>query len=618
MSLPEIPLERFEELEKTVFGTDTGVSADVSVVSAGATPDSTPAAPADTSIDYDAIVKRIQDGDTSAIDSLTDSQVIELRKRLNPYTMTIPSQTGSLACMSIINWRDEWFKKFTMTSLIGFIYRMCEEWNVPEDQPIVPVKEVVAKRVVEYRKKLAIEDMDKKRQEIEKIKKEMDDEFDAYEHAEEEYKEQLEEIANLYGAETVSLVNKYDSIKDIQGATAEHMDDDTRHKFAAIRNAIKQKIIYENYKHNNTCYKEQIEEAIQALNKSKEAAKAVGVDPENPTYDNSPETDHRVIIWQFLNWCFHFNPDEHVRSAYVSNGKDPERRPVATADGKLARDSAKFVYKKSDLHPVDPTAVAPGDVPAPDSVRDTIATHVPPADTFHRWKYYTESNYEEILAAVRDLYCEKPDIEFMVNPYAEFVDGAKVEVRNADGTTTQKVLSAAEQAADFQTKHREEIVTDIVQLFCNKWNVMGPYKQNRERVDFYNRHTELLEAMLKQAEADKRLGASLMRKRVQKKKKESVKKVGPDHPSFEKYRRENPSAIASLGAEDISKGSRDPQMDDECPDDAIQVDVFNFRNGGQNVEVSRFYTEAEDPQEIAPSDVPRASRPPGIGPTAPL
>jgi hypothetical protein len=60
-----------------------------------------------------------------------------------------------------------------------------------------------------------------------------------------------------------------------------------------------------------------------------------------------------------------------------------------------------------------------------------------------------------------------------------------------------------------------------------------------------------------------------------------------------------------LGAEDVSReekkgGSEEPsvtfKVHEQCPYDAVQVDVFNISEGGQTINKSQFFSVAEDIQ----------------------
>ena len=259
----------------------------------------------------------------------------------------------------------------------------------------------------------------------------------------------------------------------------------------------------------------------------------------------------RLIVRQFLDSMFLFNPDKHVRSAYVENLLDPERNSVSESN-------AEFVK------------------------------HTPPADVFHRWTYYTDSNYEELREAVKNLYADKPDLEFAINPYGQF--------------------NSQEEAAAFVQKHKGEIITDVLTLTNSKWNLCGSFKSNRERINFYNENTAIIEEIFKQLEQDKKLGADLMRKRVKRKKKKNIEESGPDPAEFKQYKRDFPSGFSAMGAEDISLDEKTSKPNafenhEDCPNDSIQVDVFDFKRGGQTVRKSEFFTESESPQDAKSKEI---------------
>ena len=60
------------------------------------------------------------------------------------------------------------------------------------------------------------------------------------------------------------------------------------------------------------------------------------------------------------------------------------------------------------------------------------------------------------------------------------------------------------------------------------WTVLADYKKNRENIDFYNRHTEVLKRIMDQHEQDKKLGKDLMNKRVKKAKSKNIEEMGKD------------------------------------------------------------------------------------------
>jgi len=299
----------------------------------------------------------------------------------------------------------------------------------------------------------------------------------------------------------------------------------------------------------------------------------------------------RLVVRKFLDDLFQFNPDKHVRSAYCSNPLDPERVEPAQMKKNNTPKTKKIIGKSGAVMTIEKKEeVDVDDVEEAEEKRSNskFVKHIPPADIFHRWTYYTDSNYEEVRTAVQDLYVEKPDLEFAVNPYGQF--------------------DSQEESEKFVQKHKNEVIADILTLHNSKWNLTGSFKENRDRINFYNEKTEVIEQIFKQLEQDKKLGADLMRKRVKRKKKKNVEESGPEPEKFRQYRKDNPSGFENMGAEDLSNKDSSADTDvsfkvhEECPYDAIQVDVFDMRKGGQVVNKSEFFSESEDPKKDKSSE----------------
>ena len=445
--------------------------------------------------DFDKLLELVRH-DANLVDNLTDDQVTELRKKLNPYGRTIEG-SGKLTCLSITNLSEAYTKKLLMTSLIGFLYRQCDEYDLDEGEPPCP----------------------------------MDD----FENFMLKYNEALEHAA----VSKDWLVTFNNADKDTE-LTIEQSAEQLDHKRRLERG--------EGYK-------------------------------------------RRLIVRQFLDNLFQFNPDKHVRSAYSDNPLDPERVKPA----QVKRTKKVIVGKSgSTLTVKEPVSVEKPEEETEEETKrsnSSLVKHIPPLDTFHRWTYYTDSNYEEIRAAVQDLYCDKPDLEFAINPYDQF--------------------DSKESAEKYVQKHKNEVIADVITLTNGKWNLCGSFKKNRDRINFYNERTTVIEEIFKQIEVDKKLGADMMRKRVKKKKAKNVEECGPDPEEFKQYRKNHPSAIESMGTEDVLRDEKlniDKEdvtfkIHEECPYDSVQVDVFDFRRGGETVTKSEFYTQAENPQQlIAPSE----------------
>jgi hypothetical protein len=170
------------------------------------------------------------------------------------------------------------------------------------------------------------------------------------------------------------------------------------------------------------------------------------------------------------------------------------------------------------------------------------------------------------------LYCEKPELELAINPYAWH--------------------DTAEEAELFKKKHRNEVIAEIFTAHSGKWNFFDSFKEQRENVNFYNDNTIILEEMIKQQEKDERLGQDLMKKRIDKMKKKNIIEAGPDAESFKQWRAQN-SELSKLGASHIGD-----MASDECPPDGIEVPVWRVAKGGLELTRDKFYTQAEAPMFV--------------------
>lgn len=360
------------------------------------------------------------------------------------------------------------------------------------------------------------------------------------------------------------------------------------------------------------------------------------------------------LIMRFLNRNFKYDPDRHVRSAGSSKGADSDRpdrdalirkkcEVAATAGEVSAKLEAKpemlFKYVKSGLvglragltettgqltkligvlEPLRPlfagTEVAEvlddtigiiskkytqlkaarddvGKLADPFAAADTLATLrvVPSADVYYNWTRYTENHYEEIREAVAALYMEKPDLEFSVILYDAF--------------------KTPEAAKTFLQQHANEFKWGVEHIQNNAVCLLGPFKENRNRVDYYNKNTEVLKMMHDQQEADHKLGKDIMEKQVRVKKRKNIEEAGPDAPGLAAYSRAM-NVMTDLGAKKIISVDEMRELEEakelaakiredyEVPDDAIQVDVFapvEDADGNIKLTKNKFYTQAEAP-----------------------
>lgn len=412
----------------------------------------------------DQLSKLLDELDDESLSKMSDKEILELRKQLNPYGRTIEG-SDKILTFSYTDLRHEYIKKMVTTCMIGFLNRMCDEWKVPDGIPVIPVYEYT--------------------QNPEKI-----DEFEK------------------------TLSNPEFMRKDLD------------------------------------------------FNKEYMAK--------------------RVIVKEFLEDMFQYNPDFHVRSAYKPNVNDPERTIIETPAGHLAI----YQLKKSDpafaeewlQYTREKKLQNDGNKNPPKKITSVVRKYctemIPPTDIYHRLQYYYDSNYEELKEIVNDLYCDKPDLETALNPYAWH--------------------NTEDEADEFINKHKDEVISTIFKAHSGKWNVFAPYKKIRDSMRFFNKKTQVLEEIAKQIERDAKLGADLMKKRIKVKKQKNVEKDGPDDPAFLRWKKNN-DTLKDMGAESMNEKDYAPE---NTPDNAICVPVYRLSSGGSKFEKTHFFSEASQPTVI--------------------
>lgn len=398
--------------------------------------------------------------DEDSLAKMSDDEILELRKELNPYGRTIEG-SNKILTYSYTDLRHSYLQKMVVTTMIGFLNRMCDEWRVPDGIPVIPVYEYV--------------------KDPSKL-----DEFEKTLQKPELMREQLDE--------------------------------------------------------------------------------------------NKANMQKRVIIKEFLEDMFQYNPDFHVRSAYRPNPKDPDRSLISSPAGQLAIYQLKqsdpefaenmFIYEREQKKNKD--AIPSDEVIS--KLRDYCIEMIPPSDIYHRYQYYYDSNYEELKEIVNDLYCEKAELEAALNPYAWF--------------------DTEDDADKFIDKHKSEVISSIYKAHSGKWNIFAPYKKVRESMRYFNKNTMVLEEIAKQIERDSKLGADLMKKRIKVKKKKNIEQEGPDDPAFLKWKEHN-TTLKDMGAQMV-----DSKDDYEYDPNALEVPVFRLSGGGSKLEKTKFYTQAEVPKIV--------------------
>lgn len=276
----------------------------------------------------------------------------------------------------------------------------------------------------------------------------------------------------------------------------------------------------------------------------------------------------RMVIREFLNDCFVMNPDKHVRSAYQRNAEDPERLKVNLAN-KPKTDTRKLKGKDAKLQEYK-----------------RMVNAIPPAELFHSFKMYIDNNYDAIRLATRDLYCDKPDLDYMIIIYDSF--------------PTRKEYD------DFVNKYENDIITELRCCVQNQWVFQSSFKENRERLQFYNSNTRVLQQILDEAEAGSKLGKDMLNKRINIAKTTNESEAGKDDEKFlENYKKDKRNEHKKAGLKNVSEMEKAeleirkkyynefdiPKLADQV-EDTVEVQVWTNDTKEGKLKPSSFLTKA--------------------------
>jgi uncharacterized protein YdcH (DUF465 family) len=318
---------------------------------------------------------------------------------------------------------------------------------------------------------------------------------------------------------------------------------------------------------------------------------------------NKEAMQKRIIIKEFLETVFQYNPDVHVRSSYKPQPKDIVRSVIDTPAANLAisqlkKGDAKFrelmleydriqkmIAMKENSSNVALDNIMASKLVLPDqhyatvnygamtsedkNLLRTTCEMIPPTDTFFNYKSYFETNYDKLREAVQYLYCDKSDFEQAINPYSWHNTRAEAE--------------------EFQKKHKGEVISDIIIADSGKWNIFSPFAKVRDTMKYFNENTIVLETIAEQIEQDAKIGGELMKNRIKVEKKRNIAEDGPDAETFSKWKAAN-STLKDMNAVTNNKDSFAPE---ETPDDAIAVPVYRISDG--NFTKSTFFSKAFAP-----------------------
>jgi len=509
----------------------------------------------ESKMNFDELLEDILENPEKVMTSdLSEEELLALYKKMNPLAHNIDDGLGDdrpkkAVAASYTNLREQYLRRFTMTSIIGFLYRMFKEWEVPAED-LRWEKEV--SNVSETLPSL----------------------------------DELEAFAASF-SETVARAREYDTNfnnLETEAVTAEFAEDENRsEKRFQANEARKSKVasLYECVRQTHKLGQfagHHMKVMTNEVSKYSELLDIVKQDRvvQNELFNEVPKEVAKSFVGKFLGNWLNYDPDLHVKSVYndekmaneVKDGVDtidPQRpvlatlrapAPLPTSDedsdalkqaqashtsfnsmlcvlrNESLAEAVQHMLKDEETRSRFRSYLYP--VSEDSEVRFAIDT-IPPSDTFHRLNYYMEVNYEKLRLATESIYADKPDLEWALSLY-EFFEG-----------TTAEVDAAFDR---YRRKHSEELVTDLKMLEFGAWTLLCDFKENRKNMQFYNKQTEVLKRIMDRFDDDKKLGQDLMRNRVKINKAKNIRESGPDAPRLEEYRSLK-TGVASLGAEQV-------------------------------------------------------------------
>jgi hypothetical protein len=633
-------------------------------------------------VNFDELVNDILENPEILLKSnLSSEQVLEIQKRLNPYAGIASSGENPdrrrIAAVSYTNLREDYLRRFTATSLIGFLFQMLQEWEVPPEQrrwkKPLPVNE--------ENNPFKIDELVGKLESILGVAKEAQ----AAGLEAEKLRVSSSESSLLEAKEKAELI-----MADYEAVNTKYVG----LLYACTHAVHKLGLTATGKLHSTALEGLKFPDVKEIINKFPL--------PNPPNQFEMPQEPAKAIIEGFLQSMFEFDPSVHVRTAAAKKAVDKTALVSAVTAARLAAEKSSI-----ETDPLDPSHLTVSEVralaPTPEpehreafnlilsrkeyyntvvellrdedltdaallaiSVPDKFKQYlfpvpeksparpaidrIPPQDTFHRWGYYTEVNYEELRTITEAIYPEKPDLDWAIALWDTF-EGTPAEVDAAFDKHCQR----------FQ----DEVPSSIKALEFGSWSLLADFKENRKKIQFYNKNTEVLKRILDRHAEDKRIGAELMRNRVKQVKAKNIAECGPDAPGLARYKTVNASQgkdVASKGVpaaisveemrrlekahgsvraaqelelldqyqDTITKLSELQKMrtltDEEnrdlkyaldnidkvremveVPYDAIQVDVFTNDTTTGSFNKTHFYTKADDDENAAPVIAPAAA-----------
>jgi hypothetical protein len=310
--------------------------------------------------------------DPLLINTFSDEEILEIHKKLNPYTSTIVNEGDKkYTCMSYTNLREQYLEKLLTTSLVGYLYRMNDEYEVEEEYLNEEINESDFIETVDNPNMLDEGLVKSKTNELYFNKK--------FEHLKQQHEGTDVEI-------NIDNVNSFT------------LDEETELR---IMSEINREI------------KEEIYKPLVSINKQK-----MMVYKEEKIKEQSIQ--EQKIIKRFLNRYFDYNPDRDIKSSY--NKKEASKDTSRSEINKIYKD---FETKETVTKDINDTLEGETRTLLKRNTKslneeELLTDKIPPKEFYKRFQHYYELNYETLRNCVKNIYGLVPDLEIAFNIYGQF------------------------------------------------------------------------------------------------------------------------------------------------------------------------------------------------------
>ena len=498
---------------------------------------------------FDDLVSEFTE-DPDKLDELSPDQLLEFNKHMNVYNNTIESTDGTerYTCLSYTNLREQYLQQYLTTSLIGYTFRSCDEYEVDELDLEVELNKDDFKRTAPN------QDMSDEKF-VDVIKSRYYTKFK---------RQFLEEEFNYTDSPRIAELESLtiDGDKQVEGHEEEKKE--LRELYLSETQKIREyELSQEQEEHINSLIEAQLSEDYPATEYVDNQA---FLNHKEQVIKEQSEKE-REIIQRFLDSMFVYNPDIHVRNSHITKraASDKTRDPIAP--------STKPV---SDM-----------------DTKQLCETKVPPQDLFYKLERYKSANYEVLRKCVTDIYGTVPDLEITFNVYDSFKTLTEAEKYVDDHK--KSVI------ADIHTIQNNKWV--FVGSFKENRDRIDHYNENtdimknimKQMEDDTMLGSELLKEKVKYKKVKNVKDVGPDHPDFLKYKKEySNTSTGSDSKNDTV---ENPDGTLTVTEEVLVDSTGKPVKVDEdgTPVTDLEVDVFHVNAAEGEMSKSRFFTTAKQP-----------------------